>query len=313
MIQILFNMGSLYTSQLQLEELVRLLETEQNFSAVTARMCKSWFIAKQFLHLLGLHLEQHESPSDDFFANVLGWEDGIQITRRPRIRKTFCTALRGSGPKLREVFSDHDPTIDCRAQVVNIYDRRSGIGKPVFKLAPEGHEHRFTISFSGLRACHTLMLCCNRLLLLKQALWLRIARSMCDDRPFASSPFRGMASRGLFFTAFFCGICKCILSMQTLVPTYVSAALQGNHSNTVQASKRHPYLSSSYFNLVWQMSTNVGTGTALQWTRYGLPTVSSFSPTTYCPAGPFPMNGRWLNQEDLLTVKSVSPIQENSM
>ena len=70
------------------------------------------------------------------------------------------------------------------------------------------------------------MLCCNRLLLLKQALWLRIARSMCDGRPFASSPFRRMASRGLsflcgllFFVAFASAFCLCrFLSLHDKVP-----------------------------------------------------------------------------------------------
>ena len=47
-----------------------------------------------------------------------------------------------------------------------------------------------------------LMMCCNKRLV-KQALRLRIARPMCDGRPFASSPFRRLASRGFFFSAAF--------------------------------------------------------------------------------------------------------------
>ena len=36
----------------------------------------------------------------------------------------------------------------------------------------------------------------------KPAIWLRIVRPTCDGRPFASSPFRRLTSRGIFF---FCG------------------------------------------------------------------------------------------------------------
>ena len=32
------------------------------------------------------------------------------------------------------------PSLDVRAQVPNIYDRRNGFGKHVFKLAPPGHD-----------------------------------------------------------------------------------------------------------------------------------------------------------------------------
>ena len=69
-------------------------------------------------------------------------------------RRRFARLWEVLVPKLREVFSDHDPTIDCRAQVVNVYDRRGGVGKTVFRFAPEGHEHRFTISSPGLCARH---------------------------------------------------------------------------------------------------------------------------------------------------------------
>ena len=43
-----------------------------------------------------------------------------------------------------------------------------------------------------------LMMCCNRSSL-KPAIWLRIARPMCDGRPFASPLFRRLAGRGPFF------------------------------------------------------------------------------------------------------------------
>ena len=45
-----------------------------------------------------------------------------------------------------------------------------------------------------------LMMSCDKSYV-KQALWLRIARPMCDGRRFASSPFRRLASRGPLFSA----------------------------------------------------------------------------------------------------------------
>ena len=51
----------------------------------------------------------------------------------------FATKLQENFP---ERFSEGTyvvPTIDFRAHV-NVYDRRSGIGKPVFRLAPIGYE-----------------------------------------------------------------------------------------------------------------------------------------------------------------------------
>ena len=37
------------------------------------------------------------------------------------------------------------PTIDFRSQVLNVFDRRCGIGLPVFELAPVGHERLFSV------------------------------------------------------------------------------------------------------------------------------------------------------------------------
>ena len=38
------------------------------------------------------------------------------------------------------------PSLDARAQVLNIYDRRNGVGKRVFKLAPPGHDQMVAIT-----------------------------------------------------------------------------------------------------------------------------------------------------------------------
>ena len=36
------------------------------------------------------------------------------------------------------------PALDTRSQILSIKDRRNGIGKPVFKLAPLGSRQTFT-------------------------------------------------------------------------------------------------------------------------------------------------------------------------
>ena len=43
------------------------------------------------------------------------------------------------------------PALDTRSQILSIKDRRSGIGKPVFKLAPVGSEQFFTLVAPDLR------------------------------------------------------------------------------------------------------------------------------------------------------------------
>ena len=69
------------------------------------------------------------------------------------IGRRFATLWWIFADKLQEIFPDEDtegtyvvPTIDFRAQVLNVYDRRNGIGKPVFKFAPIGAEHWYCIS-----------------------------------------------------------------------------------------------------------------------------------------------------------------------
>ena len=53
-----------------------------------------------------------------------------------------------------------------------------------------------------------LMMYCDRSFV-KPAIWLRIVRPLCDGRPFASSPFRRLASRGsLFAVSLRGGLCK---------------------------------------------------------------------------------------------------------
>ena len=75
-----------------------------------------------------------------------------------------------------------------------------------------------------------LMLCYDNVLV-KQALRLRIARPMCDCCPFASSPFRRLASRGLLFSLRHSSVVAfswCSLSVETPVPSRSSALLKRN-------------------------------------------------------------------------------------
>ena len=37
------------------------------------------------------------------------------------------------------------PALDVRAHVLTVFDRRNGVGKPVFRLAPLGHEKFFSV------------------------------------------------------------------------------------------------------------------------------------------------------------------------
>ena len=87
----------------------------------------------------------------------------------------------------------------------------------VYTIAEMELENRFSdllhldtniYSVSLLLICVNLIFltwCCDKFL---RAIWLRIARPMCDGRPFASSPFRRLASRGPLF---FCGVALVVL------------------------------------------------------------------------------------------------------
>ena len=117
--------------------------------------------------------------------------------------------MGSSGSKITRNFPDRDakgnfvvPALDVRAQVLSIYDRRYGVGKPVFKLAPLGHEQLFDVTAPNLCEPYISDVALQQIVS-EASTRLRFARPMCDGRPFASSPFRRLASRGLFFL---CGI-----------------------------------------------------------------------------------------------------------
>ena len=56
-----------------------------------------------------------------------------------------------------EIFLERDsndffivPALNARSQILSVLDRRNGVGKPVFKLAPPEHEHPFDLTASDL-------------------------------------------------------------------------------------------------------------------------------------------------------------------
>ena len=85
-------------------------------------------------------------------------------------------------PKLPEILPDRDakctfivPSLGVRAQILSICDCRNGVGNPVFKLAPLGHDPLFDITapnFCELSVSDVVL----RHFFVKQALRLRIAR-----------------------------------------------------------------------------------------------------------------------------------------
>ena len=118
-----------------------------------------------------------------------------------------------------------------------------------FWTAGTGWENQFSnLHHPDTNSCLILLLltCANvafycDTLFVKPEFRLRIARPLCDGRPFASSPFRRLASRGLFFSRFSCsvGYSVCSFSMSMPNPAPPSALFSRNHSNIVLSSMRH--------------------------------------------------------------------------
>ena len=68
------------------------------------------------------------------------------------IGKQFAPLWRELAYQLKVLFPDRDdegafivPALDARSQILSIKDRRNGVGKPVFKLAPLGSGQTFTL------------------------------------------------------------------------------------------------------------------------------------------------------------------------
>ena len=153
---------------------------------------------------------------------------------------------------------------------------------PTFTIAETGLEnvcsnlhHRDTTkcSLPLLLVCVSLiflMMSCDKSHV-KQPLWLRIARPMCDGRPVASSLFRRLASRGPFF---FCGV--------TLWCFFFSNCDLGKCSCLVRSSIRHYVLLFPYCPMAWSMLTLAQEPDEIDLTCFR---VSSFGSLT-CYVGP---------------------------
>ena len=77
--------------------------------------------------------------------------------RDREIGKQFAPLWRVLAEQLKILFPDGDgegafivPALDARSQVLSIMDRRNGVGKPVFKLAPFGSGQLFTLAAPDL-------------------------------------------------------------------------------------------------------------------------------------------------------------------
>ena len=87
---------------------------------------------------------------DSPFSNGLG--PPIQVTCRPGDRKTICACVENVGttaqnPSLKVMAQVplFVPALDARSHVLSMKDRRNGVGKPVFKVAPVGSGQLFAL------------------------------------------------------------------------------------------------------------------------------------------------------------------------
>ena len=95
-----------------------------------------------------------------------------------------------------------------------------------------------------------LMMHCNKSSL-KPAIWPRIARPMCDGRPFASSPFRHLGCRDSSFrgfpfrwaSQFAFSLARC-LTLQDAAPCYREDSLY-------ECGRPHDTLSCLFFTALW--------------------------------------------------------------
>ena len=103
---------------------------------------------------------------------------------------------------LKILFPDGDdegafivPALDARSQILSIKDRRNGVGKPFFKLAPLEADKDLPLLHLTCVFLVFLVNCCN-------GSSLKPVRPMCDGRPLASPLFRRLAGRGAPFCGF---------------------------------------------------------------------------------------------------------------
>ena len=143
---------------------------------------------------------------------------------------------------------------------------------------------------------------CYNHFLEKQALGLRLARPMCDGRPFASSPSRRLASRVFFFFAVFPfgGTCNLQSTCADAFPTTTKCLVVRKpltrsavvHTTPCLATSRPPF-GSADVNPYRHKHSNPATSVCR----------ASESPHSarrhVCLWGLCPSGGHWLHQEDV--------------
>ena len=175
----------------------------------------SRFIVKQDLDLPSLYLRQEPSVENSWYVSrMMVFSVSIMVRQSKsqddrEIGKLFAPLWN----VLSKIYKNSSLKVVLKILSLcplSMFEHMS----PTFTIAETGLEnvcsnlhHRDTTkcSLPLLLVCVSLiflMMSCDKSYV-KQALWLRIARPMCDGRPVASSPFRRLASRGPFF---FCGV-----------------------------------------------------------------------------------------------------------
>ena len=176
--------------------------------------------------------------------------------------------------KLKVLFFEGDdtgtfivPALDVRSQVHSMKDRRNGAGKPSVQTCTIWKQTGVcSLSLCSSSACswYSLM-CCNRSSL-KPAIWLRIARAICDVRPFASLLFRCVAGRGPFFRGFTfsVGFTICALSGSMPGPSGRSTLQKERFSVRMRSPARHLVVPFLHCPLASAKSICIDAGTANQ-------------------------------------------------
>ena len=236
---------------------------------------------------LGLHQDQVMAlqPQGPMGQDHLTTSSATILVRQSKspedreIGRRFLSLWEVPALKLQDIFPEKDAkgalavtALDIRAQVLSIHDRSNGVGKPVFKLAPLGHEQLFDVTAPNMCELYILGVVLHQIVSeASTPAQIREANVWWPPFRLAFSPLG--ESRPFFFL---CGIviwwplllvvylCR-RLSLHDQVPCFL-----GNPSNTMQPSRRHPDLLLPYRNLAWQMSIHIDTNTTLQRTRYGL-------------------------------------------
>ena len=154
--------------------------------------------------------------------------------------------------KLKVLFPEGDdtstfivPALNIRSQVLSIKDRRNGVGKPVFKLAPFGDGQLFDLTAPDLRVPGIPDD------VLQQVISQASTARLCDGRPFASPLFRRLAGRGPSFRGFpFRWALQFALSLDRCL-TLQDAAPCYRKDSLYECGRPHDTLSCLFFTALW--------------------------------------------------------------